>query len=174
LISHDQIIGVDQHEEFRAWAHDHPDYVHYIMMIAPPRPGAITFLVGLELYHFPPQTALNSVFECNFIELVPELGLVYGVASFPINYSKIAERLAPSLGLCPRKGFPAAFGPKGMVNFPIDTPHVYTLENVKNHPVYSMSSEEVRAAAMREFSLVRLIEQGQRPDLANFMKWIFE
>jgi hypothetical protein len=171
-ISHQEIIRADQHDEFREWSRDHQDYyVHYISLLTPPRPGALTFLTAMEYYHFPPGTPLNLVFESHSLELIPDT--TFNVMSFPKAHRPLALKLARLLGLVLRRGAPMVVTPDGVEHhFPIVGPHVYWTENIVGHPVKKdLALYDI--AHQREFDLVNRIQRGERPNLSTFMQTIY-
>jgi len=120
--------------EVRAFVDD-PFFIHYIGMINPPRPGVGDCAQQLEQTDFPPGTERNNLFHMHIIEWEE---LMFIMVSIPISDKHLMERMMQVHHLRAANGIPIMFGGPEIVAFPIEGERVFTMENTRDHPVYSM------------------------------------
>lgn len=112
-----------------------PNFVHFIGMLSPPRPGAELCFTELEHTYFPPGTDLNKDF---IMRLINWEGIIWSIVSIPKTEISLMEEVAAKNGLRLAEGIPHIFSQKGTKAFPIkDNERIFTLENIADHPVYA-------------------------------------
>lgn len=107
--------------------------IHYVGMIAPPRPGVNEFISLLEHKHFKPGTPRNELF---FMRIVEWGDIFWVIASIPSEDKIFAENIAKECRLRIADGIPTMISHKGIQTFPANNERVFTLENESEHPVY--------------------------------------
>ena len=108
-----------------------PDILHLTCYIL--RPGASGFCMDLERLHYPSGTPANTLFELRVVEWY---GTHWFVVSIPLADRTHAESAAAANGLRITPGRPAMCDAHGWHDFPIKAEHLFSLENVRGHPVY--------------------------------------
>lgn len=107
------------------------------------RPGTSLFAVRLEYTHFPPRSEKNKDFEVTLIKWPEDIEILWSIIAVPMQYRSIVEEVAANAGLRLAEGTPMMFGSSGEHLFPVQGNNVYTLENIKNHPVYTASEQDL-------------------------------
>lgn len=143
-----------------------PNYVHFIGMLFPPRPGVQSCFVELEHKYFPPGTDLNNDF---IMRMVKWQDMVWVIVSIPRSEMNLMSSVVEKNGLRLARGIPHIFSSKGKEHFPIkDSERVFTLENTSNHPAYTNDSNIIKELSKEEHS--RIEEIFKETDDAKKMK----
>jgi hypothetical protein len=108
-------------------------YVHFVGMLVPPRPGVADCFQTLEHTHYVPDTPQNSLFHFRLLEWQD---IVWGIASIPALDKHLMESSAQANGLRVDDGVITMITNDGVIGFPISNDRVFSLVNVRNHPVY--------------------------------------
>lgn len=122
------MVGPEVDEHFKK-----PGLVHFIGMLNPPRPGVADCFMTLEHTCYPPDTPKNDDF---YLILIRWQEMDWGVVGIPEGDRPYMERAAAACGLRVADGIPFVLSGTGTHKFPVSGPNVFTLENVKGHPVY--------------------------------------
>lgn len=109
------------------------DFIHYIGMVNPPRPGVQECLTALEYTYFLPGTVLNDEFQLTVVEW-NDIGWV--IVSIPLTKASLMETVAHQCGLRIADGIPMMITGEGSERFPFANKNTYVLENQSGHPVY--------------------------------------
>lgn len=112
---------------------ENEDFVHYVGMLVPPRPGVMEFVSLVENKHFKPGTPRNNLF---IMRILRWSDIVWIVMSVPVKDKVITEAEADGCGLRIASGVPTIFSPDGVQIFPANNERIFTLENKPGHPVY--------------------------------------
>lgn len=108
-----------------------PDMLHLACFAL--RPGASGFCMDLESIHYPTRTPANALFDLRLVEWADTH---WFIVSIPLSDRAKAESAAAANGLRITRSRPAAITASGLVGFPIKARHLFSLENVRGHPVY--------------------------------------
>lgn len=146
-----------------------PEYVYFLGMVQPRRPGILLFTVKLEYLHFPPDTERNQLFQLIMVDWEEMKWAAIGI---PRREKAIAEKVAKSAGVRIANGVPVLINRQLLVTSrtridgveaeylaPPETPNLFALENVKSHPIYAGSHEVMIAAEDEEIQ--RIISSGK-------------
>jgi len=109
-----------------------PRWLHFACLMM--RPGIRECMSTLEFTHYPPGTPRNDLFN---IHIVHFADLPWVLISIPREEKEFMERAAAASGMRIAEGIPTLLSPKGVELFPVAGAHIFTLENVKGHPVYA-------------------------------------
>jgi hypothetical protein len=110
-----------------------PYFIHYLGMLSPPRPGVLDCVQLLEYTYFPPWTERNALFHARVIEWQD---IMWSMISIPIGDREMMDKSAMANRLRVANGVPIVFSGGEMYSFPAGNERVFTLENIKGHPVY--------------------------------------
>lgn len=127
-----------------------PNFVHFIGMLAPPRPGVELCFTQLEHTYFPPGSDINKDF---IMRLVNWEGTIWSIVSIPKTEIDLMKKVAAKNGLRLAKGTPQMFTQGGKKPFPIkDNERIFTLENVTGHPVYANDPKNINNILAKEMT----------------------
>ncbi|MCR4286097.1 MAG: hypothetical protein NUW00_04355 [Candidatus Kaiserbacteria bacterium] len=110
-------------------------FIHYVGMLNPPRPGVLDCFQTLENSYFHPGTPRNHLFILRVLEW---MDILWGVVSIPIGEKHLMERSAQLNRLKVADGVPTMFVDDGAYHFPVSNERVFTLENIRGHPIYHL------------------------------------
>lgn len=119
--------------DFKAFMNN-PEFIHYAGMLMPPRPGFSECIEQLEYSFFQPRTPRNDLFH---LRIIPWEDILWGVVSIPIREKHLMEAVAAACRLRVANGVPHVLSAEGIKSFPCATEHMFTMENIPGHPVYS-------------------------------------
>lgn len=130
----DQGILVEESDEELQKFVANPDFIHYVGMLNPPRPGLTDCMQTLEFKYFRPGTPRNELFNVRILEWEE---IQWVIVSIPIKEKHLMERAAQVNRLRVADGVPTVFSGRGANQFPISNERVFTLENIPGHPIYT-------------------------------------
>lgn len=148
----------ESYESIREFIRD-PKYIHYVGMIAPPRPGVRLCAIKLEHTYFIPGTPSNEEFLLRIFEWC---GMIWIMISIPREKSNLMEKVAAECGLRIADGVPTLIGSGAYNPFPFNDSSVFTLENIPGHPIYSNNPEVAERILMEEEMEMVAIEEKWR------------
>lgn len=127
-------ISKEETEEDTELFFKNSNFVHFVGMIAPPRPGVRLCITKLEHEHYPPGSDLNNDF---FMRLRKWEDILWAIVSIPKNDIEIMQNVAKETGLKIADGLPCIISSGKMKRFPIkNSKNVFTLENSTDHPIH--------------------------------------
>lgn len=132
LICDDDSIKEETKKEARDFFKDR-NFVNFIGMFVPPRPGVELCFTELEHTYFPPKTDMNKDF---FFRILTWRKIIWAIVSIPITQSDLMEKIADKNGLELVPGTPIMFALGKKKRFPFKKERMFTLENKKSHPFY--------------------------------------
>lgn len=139
---------------------ENPNFVHFVGMLEPPRPGVNLCIVKLEHTYFPPGTKSNDEF---FMRLRKWGGIIWTIASIPKEKMDLMKKVATETGLRIADGIPHLVVCGKLGSFPIDNERVFTLENISNHPVYKNNPQEIRQMLEEEHrEIIEIFKETER------------
>lgn len=109
------------------------DYISFVGMIAPRRPGVQLCFVTLEYRYYIPDTPRNEKY---FLRIFEWQNTVWAMVSIPREDKHLMEEVAAECGLRIADGIPHMISAEGVIPFPAGTNNVFTLENISGHEVY--------------------------------------
>lgn len=117
---------------------EYPEWIHYVGMFVPPRPGVHECIALLEHQHYQPGTERNDLFIMRIIEFSQ---MLWVMISIPISEKHLMEEVSDECGLRIADGVPTSISLEGVEAFPASNERVFTLENKPDHPVYQNDPE---------------------------------
>jgi hypothetical protein len=139
-------------QEFLQWVKI-PGFVYFLGMVGPRRPGVLLFAVTLEYGYYPPNTESNKLYELTVFYWE---GMAWFAIRIPQEGMKTAQEVAKSIGVRIADGVPVLFGGIALASLrdqvseknskclvPPENKSVFTLENIRDHPVYAESPESL-------------------------------
>jgi hypothetical protein len=120
------------------------------------RPGALRFMHELEHTFFPPGTELNMKYSLIYVNWSQMMWI--GVR-IPLEMRTCADVTARRTGMRVANGVPTMIGGGGIIQFPLNGPHVYTLENESGSKVYDGQNA---AEEMRKDEIMELNKENRR------------
>jgi len=109
------------------------NYLFYVGMAQPPRPGFVEFITHVEYEHYTPGTDREDLYRLWVIKWGGILWVMIGV---PLVDEKLIQKSAELCGLRIADGIPTMLGNGNNEPFPVSRFNVYTMENHPDHPVY--------------------------------------
>lgn len=131
-----------------------PRNVHYLGMMVPPRPGVRIFSTRLEYEHFVPGTTRNELYK---IAIINWEDFIWILVSIPTGDASLAEKIAEECGLRFADGVPTIIASEGIVQFPINEPNLFTLENIPGHQIYGQGRKRFLEIVEEETRQMELI-----------------
>lgn len=113
-----------------------PEYIHFIGMIYPRRPGVMLCTIRMEHEHYKPGTDSNKNFH---IRMINWENTEWMIVSIPKKDCGLMKKMAKECGLRIADGVPTIIGgdTKQITQFPINNKNVFTFENASDSGVYS-------------------------------------
>ena len=111
-----------------------PRFIHYVGMLNPPRPGVSDCFETLERRYFPPGTPRNHLY---ILRILNWMDIGWGIVSIPIGEKNLMERAAQVNRLRIVSGVPTMLTAHATHHFPVSNERIFTLENTRDHPMYS-------------------------------------
>ena len=131
-----------------------PDYVHFVGMVMPPRPGVRLCFTKLEYTYFIPGTPRNQKFHFSALKWKE---IIWAIASIPVKDAHLMEKVASETGLrITRNHLITADGEEF---FSLGTGRIFHLENIKEHPVYRSTPSEIQHFLEEETEEIEKIEK---------------
>ena len=96
-------ISKEETEEETELFFKNANFVHFVGMIAPPRPGIRLCITKLEHYHYPPGSDISNDF---FMRLREWEDILWAIVSIPKNDIEIMQNVAKETGLIIADGLP--------------------------------------------------------------------
>lgn len=110
-----------------------PYFVHYLGMINPPRPGVSDCVRLLEYTYFAPDTPRNALLHVRAIDW---MGILWIMISLPVSDIDSMNKVVNACRLRVANGVPYIFDGAGTHSFPVSNDRIFTLENIRDHPIY--------------------------------------
>jgi hypothetical protein len=124
-----------------------PDWIHYIGMLLPLRPGVAESIVRLEYKHFPPGTDVHRWLHIN---MVAWEDVCWAVTSIPLTSRHLMDDLLMQYFLRAVPGVPTRVRETTIDGMPLVGTNMYTMESLPNSPVWSPTVEEHAAYLSHE------------------------
>lgn len=134
------------------------EFIHYVGMLIPPRPGVSECIALLEHRHFKPGTVRNHLL---IMHMISWSEIIWSIASIPIAERSKMEEVADECGLRAVEGVPAMISGEGMDVFPVDNERTYTFENKADHPVFRNDPELNDKMIEAEFRSIERITRSK-------------
>lgn len=137
-----------------------PDFVWFIGMIDPPRPGVRLCFTKLEYMFYPPDTPRNESF---MMGILGWDGILWGVVGIPVKEKEYMDEIASGIDLEIIPKIPCSISSAGIDFFPIKGKNVYMLINAETHPIFGCATKEEISDLFKEESeeIKRVIEKKQ-------------
>jgi len=129
------------------------------------RPGVMQFSTTLEYTHYKPETPRNSLFKmfCCMFDDLP-----YFVFLTPWEDKALVTEHAAACGLRIANGIPLVISSEGSKFFPTgDHPHLFSLENLPDSPVYGSMPDQIEKLLEDERQLVNIYLERQHQKRKN-------
>lgn len=131
-------------------------YIHFVCMKN--RLGTEELTTKLEFTHYKPQTARNDLM---VLRVLLWSGIVWFVISIPASEKYLMEEVVSLCGMRIVNGVPTIFEEGKISQFPIKSDNVFTLENVRDHPVYQNDPSINTALKIAEQETIEKIRNGE-------------
>jgi len=131
--------------------HELLDDEHMFIFSMSIRPGSLRFFHEMEHTFFMPGTELNAKYSIVYVNWSE---MTWIGARIPISMQACAHVTAKRTGMRVADGVPTMIGGDGFIQFPLNGPHVYALENASGSKVYESmgAAEEMRKEEIEELS----------------------
>lgn len=126
---------------------NNPNFVHFVGLLSPPRPGVQLFAVRLEHEYYPPGSDMNNDFCLRMFEWED---MKWIIVSVPKTEMDILKKVAHECGLKIADGVPTVFGSGKIETFPINNERVFTLENLPDSPFYGADRKKIKELLAEE------------------------
>jgi hypothetical protein len=135
---------------------ENPDYVHYVGMVVPAKPGVRLCFTKLEYTYFAPGTSKNNEFHFAAIKWK---GVVWAIASIPAKDAHLMDKVAAETGIRISPG-PYVITTDGEEFFSLGTGKVFHLENTEEErQIYDSNPSEIQHLLEEEAKEIRIIEE---------------
>ncbi|MBD3208467.1 MAG: hypothetical protein GF370_03365 [Candidatus Nealsonbacteria bacterium] len=123
------------------------NFVFFLGMLLPRRPGIVPFGVKLEYFYFPPSTEKNRDFLYGLSIIA---GVHFAVIGIPKKKMNLARKIAKECGLKIVEGIPCIVSKNKVDSFLMNRGNIYSLENCSDHEVYRNNPREIRRMIKKE------------------------
>lgn len=109
------------------------NYLFYVGMVQPARPGFTEFITYVEYEHYTPGTDRAEFYN---LWMFRWSGMFWAMIGVPLVDESLIQKSADLCGLRIADGIPTILGGENSERFPVSRFNVYTMENHPDHPVY--------------------------------------